>query len=314
MSDPKRHHYLPESYLNRFCRDGRLWLYDRIKRQFRRQKPSQVAVIGHYYTVRDSTGEKSLAVEHALQRLEAEASPIIDLVDRRENPNGNGKMRLAEFVATLFTRVPQFEEDFDAVSEDFYRWFIGISFGSPEAAKAAVESYRHDTGEGEDIDPNKIHQFVAKGEYGIEFGRENSISAMLTLAPKFATYFSQMNWTFFHAPEPSSFVTTDTPFVLQSPAGHKRGLGFGILTPGASKVVALSQKTCLVMGDRGKNMIHLEISRNDVRHFNLTLAAHAHKLVVGRDEALVRSIVERTGIDGTQPQARFVVGLPSDGA
>lgn len=35
MPESKRQHYLPEFYLNNFCREGLLWVYDRERNEYR---------------------------------------------------------------------------------------------------------------------------------------------------------------------------------------------------------------------------------------------------------------------------------------
>lgn len=49
MSKPKRHHFLPEFYLNGFTREGLLCVFDRETGEYRRQAPKNTAVIGHFY-------------------------------------------------------------------------------------------------------------------------------------------------------------------------------------------------------------------------------------------------------------------------
>lgn len=50
MSTPKRHHYLPRFYLDRFTDRGRLYLFDREEAEHRIQTPKNTAVQTHFYT------------------------------------------------------------------------------------------------------------------------------------------------------------------------------------------------------------------------------------------------------------------------
>lgn len=70
---PKRHHYPPQFFLERFCRDGMFWVFDRKKKQFRRQSQINSAVIGDYYTARGEGGERNLEAEALLARIESGA-------------------------------------------------------------------------------------------------------------------------------------------------------------------------------------------------------------------------------------------------
>lgn len=89
-ADPKMHHYVPRSYLARFCdEDGFLHIFDRSSGQYRRQRPKQVMKINSYYRqdwappgIDPNIFEKTLG-----EWLEAEAKDSID--------------RLIEFPASL---------------------------------------------------------------------------------------------------------------------------------------------------------------------------------------------------------------------
>lgn len=60
---PKRQHYLPKFYLEGFCKDGKLAVYDRESDEVRVQQPLNTGVIGHLYTFEDSEGRKRLELE-----------------------------------------------------------------------------------------------------------------------------------------------------------------------------------------------------------------------------------------------------------
>ena len=83
--NPKRHHFLPEFYLNGFARDGLLWLYDRDRKQYRRQTPHNTAIIGHYYAFENQEGEKDYSVEKFLSVIEGKAKATIERLERRDS-------------------------------------------------------------------------------------------------------------------------------------------------------------------------------------------------------------------------------------
>jgi len=51
MSKPKRHHYLPQFYLDKFSRSGSLYIFDRELNEYREQTPTNTAVKSHYYAL-----------------------------------------------------------------------------------------------------------------------------------------------------------------------------------------------------------------------------------------------------------------------
>ena len=79
MTIPKRHHYLPRFYLERFAsRDGHFWLYDRSLGSYRRVSSRNAAVRRYYYSTEDEEGQRFHDFEDFLSRIEGLAKPIFD--------------------------------------------------------------------------------------------------------------------------------------------------------------------------------------------------------------------------------------------
>ena len=70
MSIPKRHHYLPQFYLEHFCRDGSIWIFDRDTKKYRRDGTQNTAVISHYYSAEGIEGERRADIEAMFARIE----------------------------------------------------------------------------------------------------------------------------------------------------------------------------------------------------------------------------------------------------
>lgn len=85
LQGPKRQHFLPRFYLDRFCRDGFLALFDRETRVYRTQQPSNTGVIGHFYTFEDDQGRKRFDIEELFARVENIAAPEIACLASKEN-------------------------------------------------------------------------------------------------------------------------------------------------------------------------------------------------------------------------------------
>jgi hypothetical protein len=119
---------------------------------------------------------------------------------------------------------------------------------------------------------------------------------MMKLAPEVAEDLVRMEWAFLCAPEGESFVTTDSPFLITPPLDWPKtplGLsGAGLRIKGARKWLPLSASTCLVMFDPGFLITYREISRETLLEINRAQAAHAYRLMIARDEALLRGLVQ----------------------
>lgn len=295
MSEPKRQHFLPVFYLEGFSRGGRLWVFDRERRVLRPQTPTNTAVRRYYYSIQGPDGRRDNRVEEVLALVEGGAKPILDKLARRETITREQKGTLALFVAFMDTRVPDFEAEFNAFQERTTRAFVNQMVASPEVTRAFVEDYQQ-TGEGAEMDPQAIYEFGRAGEYTIEVPRQNSLGMMLEAATKFSRVFSQMDWILLHCTENISFITSDSPFIPVPPLGSSRRF-YGVASQGVCKLLPLSGKMCLLMGDRGDLLSHHEMTREEVRAINLGITANCQNLVVGRDEALIRSLVRAVGLD-----------------
>jgi hypothetical protein len=113
-------------------------------------------------------------------------------------------------------------------------------------------------------------------------------------------YFRQMDWLVLHAPPTTAFLTTDNPLVVVPPFREQASIWLGssgVITPGAIKVFPLAHDSCLLMLDHGDYLRHTTATRDAVRMTNLQVVGRCERLVLGRDEAHVRSVVQKTGVD-----------------
>jgi hypothetical protein len=294
MSEPKRQHFLPEFYLEGFSRGGRLWVFDLERMALRAQTPTNTAVRRYYYSIQGTDGRRDNRIEQLLATVEGNAKPILDKLRRREGITKEQKAMLSLFVAFIDTRVPDFEEDFNAFQERMTRAWVSQIVATPEATRAVVEDYQTQTGEGGEMDPQAIFEF-GRGEYTLEIPRQSSLAMMLQAAPRLGRIFSQMDWILLHCTENTSFITSDSPFIpvprLTSPRRF-----YGVANQGVCKLLPLDRGMCLLMGDRGDLLSHHEMTREEVRAINLGIAANCQSLIIGRDEALVRSLARAVGL------------------
>ncbi|MBN1868446.1 DUF4238 domain-containing protein [Candidatus Sumerlaeota bacterium] len=297
MANPKRHHYLPEFYLAGFSRSDLVWVFDREREECKRLTPKNTAVIGHYYSVEDEHGEKHPDVEIQLaKKVDGPAGRIIGKLERGESIDEAEKRALSLFVGYMKSRVPVFEQwHNDIVSAD-QKNLLRMAFADPAHARASLARLECFTGEPACASPEEMVDFVARDEYSIDVPRNSSIETMCAVAEEVAHLASRMNWFILHAPARKSFITTDSPFSLFPPPSDRWPSAFpvGIGTPGSVKYLPLTQTIALAIGDAGNALMHEQASDSVIREINLAVAQHA-VLVIGRDEALVRSVVRAMG-------------------
>lgn len=298
MTTPKRHHYLPQFYLEGFCIGNLLWVYDRDKKEYRQQTPQNTAVQKYYYSFENDNGERDAEVEGLLSLVETYTKPIIDKINNREAIDGTEKETLSIFIGFLYSRVPRFETHYKDNKERILRHMNKVIFADEKRTEQILRKYERDTGKKIDVSAKELSEFAIDDDrYTIEIHRNESLKMMLNLCTKLPIYFVQMEWLFLFAPRHSSFVTTDDPLVLIPPRDLPDNAPYGIATRGTQKFVPLSQQVCLAMFDRGDKIKIREGTQEEVRGINLSVTSRCDRFVIGRDEALVKNVVNTIGFN-----------------
>ena len=310
MATPKRHHYLPQFYLERFCRDGLLWVYDREKNEYRQQTPINTALENQHYTAVGPDGQKHTDIEKLLSFIEGKTAPIIEKIDKKEKINPEEKEMLATFISFLKVRVPDFEKTINEANEKMLKKVSQFLFSSEESTAAFIKKFERDTGKASGILPKDLMEFVQGDHYTVNFQREMYLSMMVEMGQKTIIYLLNMDWLFLQSPDVTSFITSDSPFILIPPKDYNPSgfYGVGMLTYGAKKVIPLSQMTCLVICDRGERIVYGGVSRENVRKINFSVAHDCDRFLIAKDKALLEKMVKVTRIDQWKVEKRVDVG------
>lgn len=188
MSNPKRHHFVPESYLRGFVEDstGFLNVYSKHSGMWRRQKPKQVMVRNKFYHqdwapsgVDKNILEKKLGAEMEPKGLRA----LRKLVEAAETLDDEDTANILLYLQFQRIRVPR-QADM-----------------AKSLAKTAITFEIMKTPEGREVLKNG--KVVIKDSFRFEFMR--AVHGSLT------PYFSRMIWEIVEAVPGTSFITSDSP-------------------------------------------------------------------------------------------------------
>jgi hypothetical protein len=311
MTVPKRHHYLPQFYLNEFTQNDVLAVYDRKTNEYRNQTPINTAVEKDFYSIIDDAGKKDTSIESMLSEVETNASLVIEKLNNHKDVTFQERIDLSQFIALLIGRTPEFDATFKSLQDNLTRRISKMMFHSVEQTKDILEKHNSSDTEISEASAKELYDFVQSDQYDIEFSRINTLDVMLHLGESLAKYFCKMNWVVFHTPRDASFITTDSPLVIvPSPNFPERPFyrGVGIATPGAQKFISLTNSCTLVMLDSGKYTLHQVVSRKYVREINLILISRCYRFVIGRDKGLLKYLIEKSGLDQSEWKPRMAMG------
>ena len=171
MNGPKRHHYLPQFYLEGFCRDGHLWVFDREANELRRQTPVNTAVMKQYYTVEDEGGEKNNDIELFLSQIESVSKPVVQKVVSKAQMSSEDKEVMSVFIAFLMNRVPDFEKSINKAESHVIQKIMDLTFSSEERAEALMKRYVNATGDQSEVSAKDLVEFHRSGAYTLEIHR-----------------------------------------------------------------------------------------------------------------------------------------------
>jgi hypothetical protein len=180
-TNPKRHHFLPEFYLNGFSRDGYVWLYDRERSQFRRQSAHDTAVIRYYYAFENEKGERDFSVESFLSGVEGKAKSIIVQLEAGGEIKPHDRLDLAQFIALLMVRTPKFHSEVDQIADASSKHLIKHMISTVEEAANLVHKYGNKTGQCE-ITAESMFKFIHNEEFKVEMTRDFVIVQSVTSA------------------------------------------------------------------------------------------------------------------------------------
>jgi hypothetical protein len=311
MAKPsKRHHYLPQFYLQNFTgQDGLLCLFDRETKTFRKQQPVNTALEKDFYTVTDSQGLKSDRIEQMLSGLESVARGVIARLDAQRTgwENEQERVSFAIFAAFFYCRTPAFDKEQTALVERLYR--VWMKANHPTEAATAQRFAEFAKESGEEVDKGTVKEFfktVQEDRYDVEVPRQYVIKLMADAALRFAEVLLTLNWTFVVAPPDLAFITSDAPFTIAPPRGLENdSRAYGVLTPGAASTIPLSPRTCLVVEGEGGKDHYGHIRKDAARHINENVAKNSDRFIIARDQPYLERLVKRTRLGQYRWTSRF---------
>src|SRR5712691_13262965 len=150
-STPRRHHFLPESYLQGFsdrglkAKKGRLRVIDFESGRCFPATPHNVAHIRDYYVFQNIQGGQDFRVEtEILQKIDDSAAKVIrEIEDNLALPIGDDWEALCAFVVFLELRIPQLRQVSYKIAQHYIELMTHIRLGTPEAFDAAKLDFIH---------------------------------------------------------------------------------------------------------------------------------------------------------------------------
>ncbi len=255
MSNPRKHHYLPQFYLRGFAPDRRSLF--QIEKASLKNYPCQIkdiAAIRDYHEIDWDGVEDSNAMEKNLAELENhQAVQLSDILVEGLSFKKN-RLEMIEILSFLRMRVPAMKQHIDRIHESAIR----------NSAKIMERSGKFPKPPAGFEDALKVDN--------IKFSIMNwkCLEVMFRMAsdPFVLDLLYKMRVTIFRAPFGTRFLTSDQPVAMFHPTQGNGEYGAGLLTPGIEVSLPLSSRMLLRLDlELGADIEKLATSE-EVQEFN----------------------------------------------
>ena len=296
-----------------FATDGLVAVYDREKNEVRRQQPKDTTVIGHFYTMEDAEGRRRFEIEALLSEYEGKASPVIKKLAAKETITADERSDLAIFMGLGAMRTPDIVESLQLMSSDMVLEMAKRIYADVDKVAVDLRSDPAYAGKSDDevrAEAQAMVDMAQNGGLTAQTSEKWAVGMAIKMSLAVAPTFAGRDWVIAHRDnDRKSFVTTDAPVVLTSTEPREPSIyGIGFASADALVAFPLTQSCVLMMhGDDG-GFRHIEVNADKVRKANLAMVEKCKRFVVGRDEALVKSLAEEVGLAGRGWQPKMQRG------
>jgi len=300
MPRPKRQHFVPKAYLERFARDGKVLVRRRDGRTFEAD-PINVAVEAGMYDVPTPTGTSS-AIEEALAEVDDQAvlaMRAIDAAGRVPEYGSPPRQALSIFLALQITRTPEARE------RAMFPLRVAEYIGDRPLSKELMAEYLERVHLQFRPTDNEIWAAFDFVGYALR-DREALTPAFmwqvqLASITESAPTIHRMTWSL-EVDRKERLATSDTPMVQwRTPTPRDRFEGFGIMNAEEARF-PLDPGKQLVLRHRG-TAASARLGGERARSCNADLAAGCYHFIIGRPDQ--RAAIAGLPLAEHRPVMRF---------
>lgn len=247
MSTPRKHHYLPQFYLEGFKilpqngKKAHIWQIEKGGEQ-RHYSPAikDTGCIRDYHSLDHNEQESDhKTIESLLSHIEGKQANLVHSISISKNIDTSQIEELAEFISLLRYRVPVFASHVETSHRKIVLDTFKIMY---QAGKFGAQP------------PGIQEMFEANGidnTFNINISNWKIIQKMIEVGLSSESIYplSQLNYQIYYAEKPDSFITSDNPVSLHHPNYDEiKPYGVGLSIKGIEVTLPLCSNTLIAAG------------------------------------------------------------------
>jgi hypothetical protein len=291
MTNPKQHHYVPETYLDNFCNsNGRLWVYDKWENRSFPSQPRSILKENFYYAQPDHKNKTwNYNIEKLLSReVEAEWPTTVERI--KNHPTATEELRhLYTFLYAMRVRVPNCRKAVEYALQQSVRT-VASTFKDKayqRSERKALKAINEKLG----TDYKSFLELHDNNVINISIDPHRSLLAMGYLAEGFAPIVGQLQLNVIENRTATPFICNDNPVIYfparQTPA-RCDPYKFSVDSP-FEFIFPITKEYCLYHNSfapiGGATIVHTKMdSTVFVGRINQFVTAFADRYVVSSEE------------------------------
>lgn len=318
LEGPKQQHYVPKFYLKGFTSNEVLCVFDRVKGEIRhRQSPQAVATVRHLYTFEDKQDRKRFDLEVLFGLVEDAAAPILNSLAQGARISQEERESFALFLGLAAVRTPAAIAEAKAAYAGMVKLQAGQMFIDENRVLELLKKMNGSTVDETLLrdQAREVAEMARSDSYDIEVDQQFALYRSLNVWHIVAEELFKRDWMILHVPsDEHSFLTSDSPIVVQSISSSLRHEPIGYGSRHAQILFPLTSKCALVASGSLERTGRSVITIESLQRFNRTIAQDCHRYVMGSDADLVQRITAELGLSKTkwEPKSSVEVGYRTE--
>lgn len=211
----KRHHYLPQCYLNGFANDDeKIWTYKKEDPQNPFINAIDSTAVERYFYSFEIEGKEDELEDFLGEQVESTCCDALEKLRKKEFPTGDERSNLAAFFSILYVRTPLHVAHLTAQQNNELNIYAKLNASDKQSFHDSYKMVNPEL-DGKTIEEDR--QSILRGDVAFELKREIILTQMLKAGAIYSFPLAQMKWTLLETDEENPFVTSDNPLSVFHP-------------------------------------------------------------------------------------------------